>query len=344
MHLLSICGLASPLRRLVESQPLPWTQRVLPRRRFRDRFRIGHGIDGEKSPPGISPLIHAILSGRKSCVQILVQAGVKINITDRKIGLSPITLASAYSDLEIFTVLLDSGENIDLAVDRWSSLSYAVMNGNELILKKLLHAIEKDNQKTRKVFSTIINESRRLLIAGATVFGHEKMIELLLLSGTNIASVEYVSTSYLLDAIRYKHFPVMEVLLQHGANPNFVPISMPLLFYAVIEHKFEAARLLLQFGADPNKTIRMRNMSLQIEADCSEKAFDGETNGLISRFEYQINSSGVCPSLLSVAVATGNTQLCKLLLEHGADMHARDGHMDNPIFYASNLETLRLLL
>lgn len=123
-----------------------------------------------------------------------------------------------------------------------------------------------------------------------------------------MASVEYVSTSYMLHAIRCQVVAITKFLLQHEANPNFVPFSMPLLFYAVIEHKFEAARVLLQFGADPNKMIRMQDMSLPIEVDRSGEGYDWETNELISRFGYRISSSGVCPPLLSVAVATGNAQ------------------------------------
>lgn len=122
-------------------------------------------------------MIYAVLSGRKSCVQILVQAGVTVNITPRDVGLSPIYLASRYSDPDIITVLLDSGEKIDLVVDGRPSLSKAFNLGNELVLGKLLDTIAKNNQKSRKGFSTIINESRRLLIAGAAVFGHEKATE-----------------------------------------------------------------------------------------------------------------------------------------------------------------------
>jgi len=79
---------------------------------------LAYGADLEAlDENGISSLDTAIKFRRRDIIELCIEKGMNVNESTRKSGITPLMLASCFSDTEIAQVLLDQGADIN-AVDR----------------------------------------------------------------------------------------------------------------------------------------------------------------------------------------------------------------------------------
>ena len=77
---------------------------------------LENGIDlNEVDSDGISALDMAIKFKRKELIQFCIDRGFDLNTSKRKSGITPVMLAACFSDLELMTLLLDNGGDVNKA-------------------------------------------------------------------------------------------------------------------------------------------------------------------------------------------------------------------------------------
>jgi ankyrin repeat protein len=134
-----------------------------------------------------------------------------------------------------------------------------------------------------------------------------KAVTALLARGAEANVKSNVGVPVLLVAIRRESAPIVEALLEHGADPNVRDVDTdftPLLMAAL--GQFDIAKFLLAAGADVNATIRKE-----------DDLFRGMTP-------------------LMLAVDEGSEDLIQLLLDKGADVNAKAPNGDTAFSLATD--------
>jgi ankyrin repeat protein len=145
--------------------------------------------------------------------------------------------------------------------------------------------------------------------------GHLEVVELLLQDprvSANSFSVAGMTPVH--EAIEHGHTAVVRALLGHAtSNPNQTDIfGVTLLVAAVFFRKIEIVNQLLELGADPNI------------------ANNGADDDAVI-----IYLAGIGP--LHTAVYQGDVGIARTLLQHGANVNARDGDGNTPLALARGL-------
>ncbi|KAK3334940.1 ankyrin repeat-containing domain protein [Neurospora tetraspora] len=144
----------------------------------------------------------------------------------------------------------------------------------------------------------------------------------------------------------------VQLLLQHGANPNMGGQKPPLENAALNGH-IETCRLLLQHEADPNNPLLTSPIliSLLNAEDCS-RGGDATVSALFSLFlQNGANANARDCSGLSilshVAQRLNGADLCRILLENGADLNLVNDKGLSPLHFAAahgNVDVAQVLL
>lgn len=141
-------------------------------------------------------------------------------------------------------------------------------------------------------------------------------VKSLLLGGANVNHKEEYGVTLLHWASTHGHFDMCQLLLDNGADVNATDIfgNTPLYwavstFSSTPDEKINVVRLLLDNGADANKGI----------ASLTQKR------------------------PLHEAAHYNNIELCKLLIEHGADVNVKSIWGDTPLSLALNIDVINLL-
>lgn len=137
------------------------------------------------------------------------------------------------------------------------------------------------------------------------------------------------------DALRAEHYLIALALARCGVRDTGAD-SETLLSRAVQFSWDRAALFLLRAGADPTRLDRRGRDTLNqlITAGWSKKQIQRVLPELLSQGVNVdlADGSGLTP--LHQAVRLGNSDIIKLLIEHGADLNARDAAMATPLLYA----------
>ena len=100
---------------------------------------LNNGIDlHERDSDGVSALDMAIKFKRLDVIQYCIDRGFDLNTTKRKSGITPVMLASCFSNIEMMELLLNNGGEIN-AFDRsgMSPKDYAKRLGQKRMMKFL---------------------------------------------------------------------------------------------------------------------------------------------------------------------------------------------------------------
>eukprot|EP00752_Nemacystus_decipiens_P006553 g5900.t1 len=157
-----------------------------------------------------TPLSLAAMRGHLRPAKALLAAGADTDTRDIE-GDTPLTLAAYNGHSSIAAALLDAGANVD-AVDKMgnSSLIWAASNGHLPVVEALLAAGADSDLR--------IALTRRAAIHQAATKGHANILSALLLNGADKDAVDIAGLSPLIMATIEGHLPVVEALLEAGAN------------------------------------------------------------------------------------------------------------------------------
>ncbi|KAH9363168.1 hypothetical protein HPB48_011864 [Haemaphysalis longicornis] len=174
-------------------------------------------------------------------------------------------------------------------------------------------------------------------------FGRRDVVEHLLENGANVHAKDDGGLIPLHNACSFGHAEVVQLLLKHGADPNardnwnYTP-----LHEAAIKGKVDVCIVLLQHGADAG----IRNTDGKVPLDLAdpstravltgdyrkdellESARSGNEEKLLSLLtSINVNchaSDGRKSTPLHLAAGYNRVRIVQLLLQHGADVHAKD--------------------
>lgn len=274
-----------------------------------------------------SPLSLAAINGHIPAVRALLLHGADVNTIRR--GTTPLVKAIQANQLDAIRVLINEG-NADLTITSnhpqlFTPLFWAVSQNNPAIISLLLnHApaeIERQDAIGRTPLAFAVWEERIeaiecLLSYGADINATNRVGQTPLwwavlsnsIPATKTLLTHDADTSVLapldnedevmpvlLAAMKRFHYGLVEVLLEHGIDPNCLSVSLSgqrdkevtPLSLAVEYREVELVRMLLQHGADPNARGERRESTL-----------------------------------LDHAIAAGNVCIATMLLDHGADPNA----------------------
>jgi ankyrin repeat protein len=298
-----------------------------------------------KDNKGMTPLHEAAYYGRRQVAKVLIAEGANVNATDTA-GQTPLHIAANFGAKFVPELLLANGAQVNARDNSgntplhdaagWWCVKQDLL---ELLLAKGadVNARNEAGQTPLHRVSMIRRQGTRieipaevLLAHGAEVDakdksgntpihfaiknGHGKLIDLLLSKGAIISKddnlLPYEEAS--LNAVWSNHADVLKVLLDHGADVNAADRwGWSLLHYATWEGNADMTKMLLEKGANPNNVER----------------------------EY-----GQTP--LHRAALRSRKTVAEMLLDHGANVNAKDWYGKTPLTLAkenSHTEIVELL-
>ena len=198
----------------------------------------------------------ACASGDTHRVGELLEPGVDVNQLD-KFGETALTYAARAGHVDVVRQLIAAGADVNEPNSLCRTPVCFAVSANNLPLARVLLAAGADPDHIQK-YST----PRETLLFESVQQGAAAMAELLLVYGANVNHWTGWRTP-LYDAVNSWNFSmsVIEVLLQHGADPNVFchtdttrtdGSQETVLHFAVSTVKLPLVTLLLQYGGDPN--------------------------------------------------------------------------------------------
>ena len=176
-----------------------------------------------------------------------------------------------------------------------------------------------------------------------TGYGRRDVVEYLLSAGASIQARDDGGLHPLHNACSFGHADVVRLLLEAGANPNtrdnwnYTP-----LHEAAIKGKVDVCIALLQHGAEPDITNSEGKTPLDMADNSTRAVLTGEYRKdelleaarcgaedklltLLTPLNVNCHASdGRRSTPLHLAAGYNRSRVVQLLLQHGADVHAKD--------------------
>lgn len=161
----------------------------------------------------------------------------------------------------------------------------------------------------------------------------------LLENGADSNVIEDTYFTPLTEAINHTNYPMVKLLLKHGANPNFPEIYPP-IFIIVGSSWYKQPEILeslLQHGANPNLQFKDDRIALT-PLMCAVDQASFWINDLKKRQN---------PRKVDIDIARISLEKVKILLNHGADYRIKDNvgrDALHPDFSRDNEEVIKIVL
>lgn len=211
---------------------------------------------------GSTPLLESIIAGAKDVVSKLLESDALLGAQGRERS-TPLVTAVNQNFLEIVTMLLDAGADVD-AIDHSQSctaLEAAVRWGAPEMVKLLV-------TRGAEINLQVLENLTPLQVAAGR--GNEKIVSVLLDAGAKVNVVNSPNSFTALEmAVQESHTGVAELLIAHNAEVNFqADEHMSLLQVAAGNGDEKIISMLLEAGADINgdgNTNRPTPLEVSIE-------------------------------------------------------------------------------
>ena len=169
-------------------------------------------------------LYHASRLGLLDVCKILLEQGVKADpLTKSTTGLvrslsTPLQIAAHKGNEAVVRLLLDHGANVNQRSVYASTLDYAVEEGHESIVRLLLERGAKVTVEVANPYYALRGLSTLVLAARV---GHASIAKLVIDNGVFSKPRDSYSEAYQ-EAIAQGYQNVADLLLEHGADPNYL--------------------------------------------------------------------------------------------------------------------------
>lgn len=241
-------------------------------------FLIGLGLDAhEKNESGRTILFDLVLWDEPKVLACLLESGAAVNVADQY-GYTPLHVAAAKGWVRICLMLLEKGADMNARnAYAWTPLDMAIIHKKKEVIG-LLGAEEaafSTNNCALNIMQQALLEEEAAIVAllpqlsNPTVYDYNKLSLLNLLIRQEAAEAVRIVlkkedvdlTGALNMACFRRHYPIVKLLLGHGANPNAVDLSGSpfynlLIFSQLDDNLLKIVQLLLDHGGklDPSET------------------------------------------------------------------------------------------
>lgn len=267
------------------------------------RFLLEHGATGTVSASPVQTrkytqseidrqLFAAVQKSQADKIKSLVESGANLNAEDEK-GNTPILLAARQGNLAILKLLFDLGANNDRMDD-----ALRIAAGESSLTDCVAYLL------ARGANVNAMNDKGRTPLAMAVWQGRIANVRYLLEHGADVKAYQTCGDEMppLISAARLGYPEIVQLLLEHGADPNMQMQGSRKNALTEIAYNTAPAtiQMLLDWGADPNL-------------------------------------AGWCGQVpLMQAARLGLTEIVRMLIEKGADVNAADDAGSTPLMYVAS--------
>lgn len=300
----------------------------------------------EHTLEGCTPLWGAAVTGDIQMCRFLLKHGADLDVMNN-ICMTPLSVAITTRNDEMIDLFLKQGAKVDFDIPPAeptllsestglggvTPLYFAVANQDISTIKKLLKRGSDVNRIGRNCFSPL---------QCAVDNEYLDVVKILLKAGADPNFQSGWGRTALMIAVAHQNIDIVRLLLTQKADPNLADEQGETALLAAIDAQSEElVKLLVKHGADieqpDNKGVRPVLLAVFIDNENLVKVLLGagaDVNGT-STFPHEEIAVGGCTALWGAA-ATGNLQMCRLLLKHGADLNAMNDICATPLSIAIN--------
>lgn len=265
---------------------------------------------------GVTPLWLAAENGSADMVETLLGAGADATAALNS-GETLVMTASRSGNGDVVRQLLAAGADPNRAVTRdQTALMWAANQGHSDVVEALL-AFGADVQaqtlvrsqyvKTEKpqdshpAYKGWVEQGGNTALMFAARSGDLRSAQLLLAAGSDVNRVSAFGTSPAIMAVHGGNAELLAFLLQSDANAEDASSGHRALHAAVLRGNYEAVKVLLEHGAEPNARVERATPVRRQSAD------------------YHFHEALVGATPLWLAARFAEPEIMQLLLQHGAD-------------------------
>jgi ankyrin repeat protein len=285
---------------------------------------------------GARPIHSAVLSGKTDLIQLLINHGADVNVTDAQ-GRTALEFAATQNDTNAAKLLLASKAAIETRdKDGNTPLYEAVDKGNAAMVSLLLDSgATVDDANNKNTTPLLLAVSRGRVDVTRILLEHKADPNRS--GGIQIPSQNYLGNwPPILLAVDRDENDILKLLLDAGGNPD----SGSPIFSAILnKNNVEAVRLLLDHRANPNRPDGDGNPPLSMVL---KGAKDKRIVSLLLDKGADANArdkDGMTP-----LTRTSDPEIGHWLIEHKADVNARTAEGDTPIMSTGDTNYLEFLL
>ncbi|XP_061169143.1 ankyrin-3-like [Saccostrea echinata] len=284
----------------------------------------------DKEDSSRNPLLAPLYSGYDKTVALLAENGANINEKNDE-GRSPLMNASRRGWTDVVKILLKNGADTSCKDEEdENALDMASFRGHSDIVKLLLdHGMDINNNGYDESYTPLQQALK----------GNRLSTALLLLErGADVHTIVYgITALFLACSAGFKE--VVDILLESKAEVNPKdsdgPTAETLLMKAIEKNQAGIVKLLIEYGANINSEDNDGNTALHASAYYNSNA---ECMSVLLNNKADVNvcnQKGTTPMMMALQKLFITKEMIQTLVDHGADVNARDNDGEHVLHYAA---------